>query len=388
MPDTTTPTQPTYIACIGGMGSNFHERICHGIRRFVRQHPHWYFRVFPGTIDGTSEALAWKPDGIIAHVEHEEIARILASWPGPVINSSSYLSGFGLPYVGVDNESIGHIAGEHLLAAGYRRFAYVGLKNQVYSLARLSGFQKAVARCTNQIAVWDEPISDPAGLRDDAVNRAFGIWLANLPERTGILVCHDTIAVQVCDHAREHDFHIPDRLAVISGLGKGIPCTPALTTVRIAVENWGQAAAQVLARWIQTKIRPSDSLLLPPEGIDIKASTAMVAYDDPEINKAVNYIRSHAHRQLDVTTLTNALFCSRRTMERRFETIIGHSILQEIHRIRIEMAQVLLIDTDLPLKAVAKQVGFTNEEQLRRVFTKIRHDSPGAFRRRFRGDET
>jgi LacI family transcriptional regulator len=219
------------------------------------------------------------------------------------------------------------------------------------------------------------------------VNHAFGTWLTKLPERTGLLVCHDTIAVQVCDHAREHDLPIPDHIAVISGLGKGIPCTPALTTVRIAVENWGQAAAQVLAQWIQTKVRPSEALLLQPEGIDLKASTALVAYDDPEINKAVKYIREHAHRHLDITTLTRALYCSRRTLERRFEILIGHSILQEIHRIRVEMAQVLLIDTDLPLKAVAKQVGFTNEEQLRRVFAKLRNDSPGAFRRRFRGDE-
>lgn len=388
MTDAASPSQPIYIACIGGMGSDFHERICHGIRRFIRQHPHWYFRVFPGTLDGVKEAIEWKPDGVIAHVEREDVAKILAAWDGPVVNSSAYLSGIGLPYVGVDNESVGRIAGEHLISAGYRRFAYVGLKNHAYSVVRLEGFKKAVSRLTSQIAVWDEPISEPAGLRDDATNRAFGTWLTQLPEGTGILVCRDTIAVLVCDHARERGIQIPDRISLISGLGEGIPSTPSLTAVRIAVENWGQAAAQVLARWLQTQTRPADSLLLAPEGIDLKASTALVAYDDPAINKAINYIREHVHRPLDVITLSKAVYCSRRTLERRFEMVIGHSILHEIHRIRIEMTQVLLIDTDLPLKAIAKRVGFSNEEQLRRVFFKIRNESPSAFRRRFRSNET
>jgi LacI family transcriptional regulator len=375
-----------YIACIGGLGSHFHERICRGIRRFVRQRSHWYFRIFPGTVHGAQEAIAWKPDGIIAHVEHKEVGQLLADWNGPVVNSSAYLSDVGLPYVGVDNESVGRMAGEHLIAAGYRRFAYIGLKNHAFSNARLEGFRTAIAQITDQIAVWDAPISEPAGLRDDAINRAFGAWLTGLPQGTGIMVCRDTIAVLVCDHAKELGLHIPDRISIISGLSEGIPSDPSLTAVRIAVENWGQAAAQILAEWIETQQRPEAALLLPPEGIDLKASTALVAYDDNQINKAITYIREHAHHRLDVTTLSKALFSSRRTLERRFDAVIGHSILHEIHRIRIEMAQVLMIDTNLPFKAVAKRVGFTNEGHLRRVFSKFKGESPLAFRQRFRSD--
>ena len=67
-----------------------------------------------------------------------------------------------------------------------------------------------------------------------------------------------------------------------------------------------------------------------------------------------------------------------------FADLVGRSILQEIHRCRLERARLLLLDTDLPLKAVATRSGFGDAEQLRRAFQRRYGEAPGSFRLRQR----
>jgi len=64
----------------------------------------------------------------------------------PIVNLSAGLADNPLPSVWPDNEEIGRLAGEHLLATGLSRFAYLGdPAAEHYSVLRLEGFRRVLA---------------------------------------------------------------------------------------------------------------------------------------------------------------------------------------------------------------------------------------------------
>ncbi len=375
--------RPVRIACFGIGGTFFRERLAHGVQSYVRQHPGWYVRFFPGDPVGVAAATAWQPHGAIAHLDQRPIAMALAGWSTPLINSSRSFPELPHPYVGVDNRAVGRLAGNHLLDAGYRRFAFVGRVGFANSRQRQEGFLEVARIADPQVAIWDGPVPIPGG-GVEPEDRAFGDWLTALPDRCGIMVDHEPLAALVFDHARDRDLAVPDRLAIISGLAEEMAGDAALSAVRLEIERWGYRAAEVLGDWLLHDRQPADETLLQPEGIEVRGSTSPVAFSDPLIRQAMIFIRDHADRAIQVLDVAKALNTSRRALERRFASEVGRSILAEIHRAHVEHAKILLLDHDLPLKVVARRCGLASEAHLRRLFQKTAGESPGSWRHRFK----
>lgn len=372
------------IGLIGLQGSYLHERIARGAQRRCRSEPRLLLRSFPGTTEGVAAARAWPAHGAVAHIESAALAAALAEWGAPVVNSSLAYADASRrwPSVGPDNVAIGLLAGSHLRELGYRSFAYVAAPGMAYSRERQAAFVAAVD--SDQVRIWDELVPEPSGAAaGDGPGEGFAAWLGELAPRTGILVCRDTIASLLCDHARHLGLPIPERLAVVSGLDEEMPCVPALSAVRTGIERWGAAAADAVLTWLASGIRPADRRI-PPDEIAVRASSSFQAWDDAHVRSAMAYIGEHCGRDIHVDDVAVAAALSRRALERRFAEQVGRSILQEIHRCRLERARLLLLDTDLPLKAVASRSGFGDAEQLRRAFQRRYGEAPGAFRLRQR----
>ena len=59
-------------------------------------------------------------------------------------------------------------------------------------------------------------------------------------------------------------------------------------------------------------------------------------------------------------------------------------MLQEIHRAHIELAKAMLAETDWPVKHIAGEAGFSDENQMLRLFKKHVNTTPGAYRKHLR----
>ena len=66
---------------------------------------------------------------------------------------------------------------------------------------------------------------------------------------------------------------------------------------------------------------------------------------------------------------------SRRFAEIHFKTVVGHTILEEILRVRLERVCTLLSETNLPIGEITRLCGFERESYLARLFKK-RFGSP------------
>lgn len=105
-------------------------------------------------------------------------------------------------------------------------------------------------------------------------------------------------------------------------------------------------------------------------------------FDDLVVNTAMNYIWSHSHNQIGVPDVARHTRTNRRTLERRFKSVTGTTLLNEIRRCRASRAALLLRETDAPLKYVIGRAGFAGYQQQRQTFHKYFGVSPEGFRSR------
>jgi AraC family transcriptional regulator len=71
---------------------------------------------------------------------------------------------------------------------------------------------------------------------------------------------------------------------------------------------------------------------------------------------------------------------------RLFRQHTGQSIGRYLAKWRLQRAERLLLETDLPLKVIAYQLGFANAANFSTAFRNERHQTPGAFRTNRRPD--
>lgn len=148
--------------------------------------------------------------------------------------------------VGVTNWEGGRIAAEHLLDLGHKRFALIGgVKNHLYSRARLDGFRSALSAKDLQVdpqlvgaADWD---------RDEA--RDFAVDVLSRKDRpTAIFAASDMMALGVYDAVRYLGLDIPTDVSVVGfdDVPEATWATPQLTTVRQPIQEMGATALRML----------------------------------------------------------------------------------------------------------------------------------------------
>ena len=358
-------------------------------QRYLRRVPHCLFRSCDPAEEALSELGDWQPDAIIAHMWKWEVHERLQVFGCPLVNTSGIVDGLPVPTVGPDNRAIGRMAAEHLQARGYRHFAFVGLLGLGYSQQRLAGFRQSLAGEGHAVMVFGGAIQHLSTILTGApleANRPALDWLDSLPPNTGIFVDDDRIGLALCDLAKAAGIDLLQRFAIITGHDRDVPSVPALSGVQVPEDRWGYEAARLAVQLARGEASPDpeSSVLLQPLGVTERESTQRIAATDAYLREALEFIRAHANRQITVEDVAEAVSLGRRALERRFRAELNRTILEEIHRAHVEHARMLLVETDLPMPAVAGESGLTDEKHLRRLFVRQFGQTPGSYRRLFR----
>ena len=93
------------------------------------------------------------------------------------------------------------------------------------------------------------------------------------------------------------------------------------------------------------------------------------------------WICENLRGDLSLTHLASRCGMSERTLSRRYLEETGITPARGVERLRIEAARALLTETRLPVKRIAAECGFRNEETLRRSFVRLFSISPQDYRR-------
>ncbi|WP_030157315.1 AraC family transcriptional regulator [Glycomyces sp. NRRL B-16210] len=105
------------------------------------------------------------------------------------------------------------------------------------------------------------------------------------------------------------------------------------------------------------------------------------ALADRPVTAALEAIHADPARQWTVASLGEVAGLSRSAFSRRFTGLVGRPPLNYLTSWRLTLAARLLADTDLPLAAVARQVGYASEFAFAAAFKRDFGRPPGRFRR-------
>lgn len=107
-------------------------------------------------------------------------------------------------------------------------------------------------------------------------------------------------------------------------------------------------------------------------------------HDDAAIAAAQVWIAENYAAGHPVAKMTKVSGLTARTFKRRFEASTGYAPLDYVHSLRIEEAKQMLETTDMPIDAVATEVGYAEPAAFRRFFKRATGIAPNRYRQRFR----
>ncbi len=355
-----------------------------GVRRYVAEHGPWSLYLELRSLDSPLPAWLrhWKGDGILTRTANPQMARIIRSAGVPAVELRATKLGHGLPFVGIDNSSLGRLVADHLIDGGFRRFAVYSVASERYFEERRENF---IARVEEAGHSWTE-FAAPASERpaDWERNQARLVsWVRSLQKPVGIFACTDQLGFWLLDACRRADVAVPEQVAVVGVENDETLClsaSPPLSSVEFDSQRLGYAAARVLDSLMNGEAAPDVPVLLPPAGLVVRQSSDIVAIDDPQLAAAVRFIREHATRGATTVDVLRRVPVSRRVLDRQMHAVLGRSIADEIARVRFAKVKDLLAETDLPLAAIAERSGFAYPQSMAEAFKRRFGLTPGEFR--------
>ena len=367
--------------------SNAYGRgLLQGIIHYVREHQAWSFHLMEqGRGDDPPAWLKeWEGDGILARIETPTIAQAVARAKLPAVDLSAARLLASLPWVETDDAQIAAVAAGHLLERGFKHFAYCGDSRFNWSLWREHHFTQRVREAGHDCRAY----SVKGGTGDlVAERRELVTWLRELPKPVGIFACYDIRGQQVLDACRQAGHAVPDEVAVLGVDNDEVLCelaAPPLSSVTPNTRRAGYEAATLLDRMMSGEKVAPEPHLIPPLGVAARQSTDVLAIDDREIVRAVQFIRAHACEGINVADVLKAVRVSRRVLEQRFRRLLGRSPHEEILQLKLTRVQQLLSETDWPLYVIAERTGFDHVEYLSVAFKREMGMTPRAFREKAR----
>lgn len=354
-----------------------------GIIAYANEAGHWHVWNNPNDWANLQTLpTSWRGDGIIAHVTKPELAKAITTTGLPCVDvSDDPVEGFKVPRVRTDDRSGTHLAVQHFIERGIRKFAFVGPTHRANPTWYLEAFKAALATRGHSCHVL------PINKNEENILSLLQKWLRELPKPIGILVWGHGHARAVVDACLEAGIAVPHDVAILAGSDDELfshACFPALSGVQAPTEQIGYQAAKLLHQMMKGGKVSAKTLYIPPRRIVGRLSTDTLAVEDPKLVKVVGFIRKHALESIRMDDILKAVPMSRRSLERQFVQAFGHSPLEEIRRIRIDQARRFLADTDLPMQAIAERCGYATYNYLTNVFKATTGISPRDYRKQFR----
>jgi LacI family transcriptional regulator len=361
------------------------RHLIEGIGRYAREDGQWSLifeeRGVEELMDG--ELGKGKADGVISRLKNPQAARRLQRSGIPFVELHGDPKTIQ-PHITVDESAVAHMAAEHFLHLGLKTLGFFSRRDDWWLQHRRNEF---VARAASlgfacEVLSSPQPQSKKAAAAHQA-QRELDAWLRSIPKPIGILCATDLEALALLEACRRESLSVPDQVAVLGVDNDSAICSvawPRLSSIDLDAQRIGYEASALLARFMGGAVPDGKTLLIPPKEVVARESTDVLAIADTEVVKAVRLIRQFACKGIAVSHVADRLAMCRRTLERRFKDCLGYTIKEEITRVRIEHAKMLLRSGQTPIKRVSHLCGFSSQHYFTRAFASRTGKTPARFR--------
>jgi LacI family transcriptional regulator len=362
--------------------TGYSDGVLRGVAAFARPHRQWVFDRVAPTLAGAQRLLNQAPDGVLLCTSDERVLEVFERVKIPVVNTGAPAPGRRVAQVLNDEAAVGEMAARYFIARGYRQFAYASRVGG-HPDARLTAFQATLAKQGfSRCAVFES-----AREREFTPSeRRIGLsqWLRELPKPVALFCMYDAQASTVAEHCRAAGIAVPAEIAILGVDNDITGCSladPPLSSIQTAAERIGYEAAQLLDRYFSEGGWQVRTLKVPPVRVVSRRSTDAVAVPDKLVEAALRMMQADLARTSSFETFCERLKCSRRSLERRFQSVMSQSPSHAWAGLRLHEAERLLVETDLAVEEVARRTGFGDSRQLAAAVRKSTGMVPSQFRR-------
>jgi LacI family transcriptional regulator len=365
--------------------------VSRGVYRFLRVNPHW-------RIEGEGhypllqwdQLSAWLGDGLIAIPNSPSQMEMLLQAEVPVVNAGTRFVDQKIQTVACDSKTIGKQAAEHLLSCGLQHFLFLSELTWENERIRHKSFAATIANAGYQCELLPVPVHEytdaDASARYHPDMDQISDGLQRIGQPVGVCTPNSVIARFVVEVANSRGFQVPDQIAVIGVNDDPLVCestNPHISAVIQPSEQIGYEAARQLDLLMRGESINEKNVFLPPLGIAARRSTDMLAVEDEDVREALRFLREHAHEPIDVADVAFKVAISRRTLETKFQKLVGRTPALELRRVRLELAKRLLVDTRDPVTNIVFAAGFNSRQVFSTLFRRETGMTPTEYRRQF-----
>ncbi|MFE5318156.1 response regulator [Paenibacillus sp. NPDC056579] len=111
----------------------------------------------------------------------------------------------------------------------------------------------------------------------------------------------------------------------------------------------------------------------------IKSTTLPSAH--PEINRIVDYIQSHYDKEITLKSMAEQVTLDEHYLSGLFSKKMGCTLIQYLHKVRIDQARFYLLQSTLTVGEIAERVGFANAAYFVKIFKRWTEQTPSEFRK-------
>jgi LacI family transcriptional regulator len=385
-----------------------------GIGAYARTNRAWNCQFQLPTAANIARLRVWQPDGIIMAVYDPSWLELLKIYNIPIVDVADTLSHNPYTIVSDDNERIGQLGAQYFIERGFKTCAFVGLPDENYSRQRRDSFVRTIYEAGGNCLVHEVGNTDASELHSritlsNQLNKklykqllqqshedwniktaddALRTFIKTFPDTPiGVFAANDGRAIQFMEAGLESGLNVPDKVAVLGCDNDDLLCDlarPPLSSIAPAHQMIGYQAAAMLDRLLRGETPVAHHTKIAPLSIITRQSSEITAVNDPDLTRALRYIRANAHRPFRGDEVVDEVMISRRALERRFTSLLGRTLHDEIQRVHIEQARQLLTHTDLQMPAIADKSGFGSLRSLSITFRQIVGMTPSAYRQKHR----
>jgi|SRR3989339_1791709 len=330
----------------------------------------------------SAEPKKWKADGIIAYNPNDKAAQKIIKLGIPSVTRGLQIDNYS--YIVADENAIASLAASHFQDRGFKHLAYIGRAND-WSRERGNAFQKKCQNFCEDFYAFQHRSAKDKGFNKKEIENMTG-WLKSLPKPVGVFACNDDLARAAIEACKLTGILIPQEVAILGVDNDTYICElsdPPLSSIALNFENVGYIAARALDSYMSGMDVKEKKILIEPTHIVFRQSTNILAIEDCEIAKALNFIRQNTKKIIQVDDVAAATNLSRRSLERRFKIVLHRSISDEIRFCHVTLISQMLVETKLSISDICTSFGFSNTKHFARYFSKAAGITPLAYRKKY-----
>lgn len=327
----------------------------------------------PVTADNVNRLISfWDPIGAIVECGARTEAvdqKIFGRLPVVFFNARFDKQGDNVFYVKHDSKKTGLTAARILLETGYDTFAFIHPFSRLpWSDERMKSFSEALKLNSRPCREFAFPEGSTAERHN-----SLGRFLLSLPHPAAVFAANDHVGEMVISSCSRTGLNVPEDVAVLGVDNVTSVCEhtkPTLSSIAPDFRRGGNLAVKMLIAVHRTKGRfvGNHNRCFGISKIVHRASTHKLYRQDAQVSEALEFIRREACNGIKASQVAKLFDCSRRMADIRFSRAVGHSILTEIQRVRLERAKELLMNPLQLLKSIHDFCGFTTANALSKFF--------------------